>query len=1351
MSGPSLGQKSRTSLSSQYSITSSTTLASQSSPANQTTSSNEDTTPSVHRNSHDSLGNRLTSAEGSREDNRVQSRGDSRDRYEHNSPERRRPRNSGGFLLDPSFASGSDFRESGQRGEGFDKSGQDRKGKRSTNYTHEILSGRRSIRRRHGSKQSTHIGSSPLSTVVTDSHAGNPDGDGGLVDRLDDSQNAQDTSGVGKASPSQSTSAQGGQVTHHTQSPAQPSSLETDPAQIVRLALNLSDSRRTRAHVPRRDISSSAIESRQVSSSSIPGSTARSRDHVPIGGSLKHHLQQQRRASRNSLKSSSFSPNPAPGSSPAHVAAVEGQETVLSHPFTNDGVDVPYKFSSSTLARAEMARTTLELSVEYRRLLQYLPPLTPLADSLDHSTSAGPGSSDMPNSRPASLRDDASTMRTFKSRQYNPLQCIRNRKVRAREKKTINPEADGWNNLSLVTDWINQIGERSTQWSSQPTDHFSLPPFPRLEDESTQMLSSSTSRPNVTRMDARAARPRNDWLLSPAELLADILWLEQRGHREIIEDRHGRKLYPHGIAPYPDHPRASTEQSNQRSTEKGKRNPDGVLESSGSASKLKDLFSSSENFDDNGSVRGRRHHIIPDTIHRRDDDQAALLKQLPWSKRRGRSLSISSSGSTNSDSYHRDKRRNKKRTESVNGAASALERHMSDLLKREAKGDFESTTVGDQELLNSPQGSPESTKEEHSVRNEPSGLRRPFRYLTKQDHESSQSMKGSVVDVPSSRRESFSNDPDGNARISLDGLDSTAPSSPQFDAARRFSDATNGFVPSIHNGPTPPRSRHASPNRKLNRGLLSKHPLVKSDTNRGRDAISKSDCAIEDDDRPSKWHGLDTVRRNRSSLEEKRASSPVKKPLSRRNEGNNVKEEMNSQTKTPKSSKDTGETEQTRFRGFFKGSRLEEILKSEVSRVGDLFWKRDGQASASNLSSPGLSVTAESSDSDDHDHTDDGGEMISRSTTNSAQPRRYIGDLPTFTSQNDRGDKSQPSMASQDYDHITRQQLARKASGRSPRFEKLAPPRIDMRSVSPSSLPDLSRDDTKESTESALDSRRGSHALGVRSTVSPYQSLESVQDADSKLNAILGLPGHIARQGPPVTGLANVSASDRRESPIRPGLTGKRQWSISDHTSTIPSAPVCKKELARVQALLLSSGVKAKEIARNGAEVKNLPRSWQEFAPEGSLSPAPRSQQHIYFGQILVRRVEDITQRSNEAATGFKRSTVAGLLDQVAVIRDHISSELTPMVRQSADDADELSRDLTTKHTLEVKQLNDSVEMMMRRRRRRLRWLRRSAFILLEWILLSVMWWVWLIVVIIRLVRGILNGVIGGVRWLFWL
>jgi len=203
--------------------------------------------------------------------------------------------------------------------------------------------------------------------------------------------------------------------------------------------------------------------------------------------------------------------------------------------------------------------------------------------------------------------------------------------------------------------------------------------------------------------------------------------------------------------------------------------------------------------------------------------------------------------------------------------------------------------------------------------------------------------------------------------------------------------------------------------------------------------------------------------------------------------------------------------------------------------------------------------------------------------------------------------------------------------------------------------------------------------------------------------------------------------------------------------------PMTKREIARVRALLLSSGVKAKEICRQASERKDLHNSdrplYAEIAAlsKDPIPPVPKYEEHILAAKIISNDVQLSSRVWHASVDNFCSNTVQDLLDRVEQIHARIVGELTPLTRKAADEADDVSKDLATRQTLYIKRLTDTMDGMMRRRRRRFRWLRRAGWVVVEWALVGIMWFVWFMVVLARIVMGAGMGVAGFVRWLFWL
>jgi len=442
-----------------------------------------------------------------------------------------------------------------------------------------------------------------------------------------------------------------------------------------------------------------------------------------------------------------------------------------------------------------------------------------------------------------------------------------------------------------------------------------------------------------------------------------------------------------------------------------------------------------------------------------------------------------------------------------------------------------------------------------------------------------------------------------------------------------------------------------------------------------------------------------------------------------------------------------GKGEESGIRGLFKSSR------NPVGRVSDFFWKKEPSGVSSGFStdesdiedlrSPQAKSEKKGSRESSAGTALDDFDAIALRKENPS----FISDMPVFTSPFDRRGRStrarddpgspEPTM--------TQEQRAREERRKYSRAQLLdLPPRIDVQNASPTSSPDMGPVDRfhRDSSVSDIESTRGSFSNGV-------------QSADARLNAILGLPGKLGsrRNALPVTGLSNLETSYN----TRPSMDGKRQWSISDRSTSINRGPMTKREIARVRALLLSSGIKAKEISRRAAEPKDLRTDessrYKDVAllAKQEIQVVPKSQEHRLAARIISDDIQLSSQMWHSSADTFCNTTVSDLLDRIESLRSRVGDSLAPLTRKAADEADEVSKDLVTSQTLQVKSIGDKIAKMMRRRRRKFRWLRRGGWVMVEWALVGVMWWLWFMVVLVRIVMGVGKGTVAGLRWLFWL
>ena len=190
-----------------------------------------------------------------------------------------------------------------------------------------------------------------------------------------------------------------------------------------------------------------------------------------------------------------------------------------------------------------------------------------------------------------------------------------------------------------------------------------------------------------------------------------------------------------------------------------------------------------------------------------------------------------------------------------------------------------------------------------------------------------------------------------------------------------------------------------------------------------------------------------------------------------------------------------------------------------------------------------------------------------------------------------------------------------------------------------------------------------------------------------------------------------------------------------------------KRDLARARALTLSTGMLARGMA---SRAQTLQQKFSAAAPPefiGTLQLTARH--HAISARHLSLQIHSANQDLENRILKFRNVTISHLRNQILCTQDEISEKLTPLVQKTADEADVLSGELSTHYVFEVKRLHDEVSMLVRKRRRTtLKWVRRGGYVLLEWVVLAVMWWVWLIVVMVRIARVILSGAARGLKWM---
>ncbi|KAB5578642.1 hypothetical protein GE09DRAFT_1090524 [Coniochaeta sp. 2T2.1] len=1082
--------------------------------------------------------------------------------------------------------------------------------------------------------------------------------------------------------------------------------LDMDSAQIVNMALNLSESRRLAA---RRNISSPL----PPKLAPLPDSSA--------GGSLRQHLQQQRRSSRN------ISPKPG-----AILRSASGQVVAspLKPSFDQEG-SYRYHFSPSTLSRAQKAKDYLELQAQYRKVLDLVPPLTP-EGGRRKSSHISPYGSPMVSqtvSRTTTRSLDADKL----GRPYNPLQYIRNRKVRARERKTIDGEAQGFSDVPRVTQWVDEAA-KSVASGHVAESGSTLPPFNTPEE-----VANDNTTAQLTATVSKSKRPRVDWVVDPADMLADVYWLEQGTNKNMVEDRDGRRVFVQDSSLYRPISRQVGDRNNLPAPSSALQDSSGLrVETDPTGLGQKPAKAEHDHMFGSARERAQQKLQAIKGLHHRHNSS---LNSRYYDFLHSRNGSLSESSDNDSD------RKGRNRGDTVGSSGKEiLEKQMLEMIAREQREkELEARLGADAQRRRSltvDSLAPEGDSVVHSTI--PSRAPSHTREQSLTESNGTAKPKPHPVSPTKSTRASLEV-PFSGRRLSID-CDTSHPASSEVRATKG-----PGLIPAIGKDLSPRQSRANSPSR----NPLSKVKSIFRDRSRERIAYpderrGSADVVVIPAE-PVADTPTDRIRKR--STERRGSTSPIRKVISMGSDTSN---------RSPRSHGSLRHRGDDGYglRGLLKAPRIDSVLRSGVSRVSDLIWRKDSEA-----------TDADSSTLSDESDTENPGRGRTRESATvqpAQQPgvKTYLDVMPSFTPSHSR-----PPDGREQGLLYPAHPSSRPLSRRSSRFELLKPPKIDVRDASPTSPPPLQkvRSQQNGSDTSGNDSRKSSRADAVRS-------------ANTNLNAAIS------------------TLQPRRLSTSTSQPT--RHWSISDGrpSTAAPTTTISKFEVARLRTLVLRSGIMAKEIARRaeerrvpGANARLLPRpppgpppssrrpsstttdsesptspsptaapspSWSSIT---ALHPSPQARANLLTQPIsqtdlfptaartLVSAIESAGTRWQSSSDAFVRSTAPSLHRQVESARQVVAGRLSDMTRSAADEADEVSLDLTQGQRLKVKRVVDVIDKMLRRRRRRFRWVRRGLWLGVEWVLVGFMWYVWFVVVIARMVLGVGRGVVQGVRWLLWL
>ena len=1063
------------------------------------------------------------------------------------------------------------------------------------------------------------------------------------------------------------------------------SAFDADQAQIVNFALILSENRR-------RQFSTGRFASADYSGS-LPlapiGDLPPTTPALPSSQTLRSLSQQKQSEFGNAKRADSktYLKSPRDPQRTQNESGSDQNSLAVLFPAGSITVDAgDFYPSEATLLRVERAKAELELNYEYRRLLQYLPKI-PVPQT----------------SRPSTARQSASGLGDSTEalgRLYNPLQYIRNRKARVRERSLLNAEAEGWKDVDAVRGWVDKVAGEQQRHDSNTSDSIMLPPFPPIAKTSspnTQSPRHNLDMPGAS-PTTRELRPRIDWKTAPWDMLADAYWQEQSGNKTLMESGKGQKIYVTqrskaltyagaGRIRQQSLPRRSL--SIPRSIVSGDR--DRKPEASLKESSLLE--------------RGRpRHHRLQSFTSARDYS-SSQDRRSGWRRRLLRSASPSSSEESEPAAGRTaSKVRIRGTTSRELQSTLILEKQVTRLLAKNAKA---RGSALDKEVETRKDLISDGGKRENNI---PTSI-------PQKDHRSPDSWHerqgvGQITvrpETPPNRTvlnyddETRNRDISGRSKRVLEG------SALESDVANTLSpDGTRSLRQSYRSSPSSPDVSLAS--REARRTRRRDNPPVR-DYSKG----------VLD-------HFADGFGSTQSPKTDSSAGY-----LSPQSAGS-----FNRLRKTHSGHRYTKSTDskdfESKLRGFLKGTKIADIVGNPVARVGEFIWKRDG-SDAEVFHSP-VAPTPDASDVDEGLREDPSRAAEQNPVYDGPDRSGSRPELPIFKSpfRSEKNDRERASTAS------LQPNFALSQKRKPDRFSHIAPPPLDMRSVSPS--PAASRIQSAQSPNEEVTAAR---------PLSSGRAQDQVFRPTERRHAIANHLSHPPRRQQ--TFYETALEPHRDQDSQWPGSDALHFMNITERLLSPLSVAVHRKDVEIIKCLSQSSAVVSGEITQQVFELRQ-----RSSRPEISCQPALATSRSVNaYAQAKILEAKAITlavgsksQAMDQEIMGLSANVMPGITKQLQVIERKISSELTPAVRISGVDADKLSAELATTRTLELKRLNDSIDLFTRRKRRRFRWLRRGVYLLLEWTLVGLMWWAWLVVVMIKIMRVSIGGFIATFKWLLW-
>ncbi|CAG9989847.1 unnamed protein product [Clonostachys byssicola] len=1035
---------------------------------------------------------------------------------------------------------------------------------------------------------------------------------------------------------------------------------DVDATQIVSMALNLSESRRVASR-------KSAPRTSPPRLNPLPESSSKT--------NLRQHFQQQRKVTRPG------SPKPPQ----AHSTRIPS-----SHKFGfEDGQEANFRFhfSASTIARARKAKEHLELMAEYRRLLEHLPPLT----SGRSYNNATPPESPFLNQISPRLGSDGVV--SAHSRPYNPLQYVRNRKVRARERKVIDGEQQGFTDVDRVRKWVDKISEQQSLAGSRNSgsDSPTIPPFNEPDEND-----DSNAGETVTKTVSRVRRPRVDWFFDPCDIIADAYWLEQDHHKHLIEDRLWRKILP---APGELSRPTTNQPMDFLSTTTTPLDSDQADRTAVADFQDFHLPSKGLAIAQGGSKDRAKAKVneIRGFHHRRAQSHAPhdfLRKRHSYSS--SDSSSLYSAFSDNESDKRLERRRKKglpRRETLTTDPSDLLQKQMTEMVAQETRDGVlpqlsendlitqirNSHAASDQKQLSKPVS--RSHSRGPSVADfsdsEPKD-KSPWGTVTRQQH------GRPSLEVPGRNRSS-------STAVNI----SSIPNSPQLSPAREYGESPFTWDVEISR----PSSRSQSPSR----NPLSKVKRKIFDKSRGH---LESQSEAEEEGEPHVIVYPDGL------------LSPT------RTIGGKSNEDAWKAHKRSTSVRSRAE-EGFGLRSILAAPRIDTVIRGSVSKIGDLIWRKD----------EGSDSSSDSSDESDSDVAKDATRPImsrgrSAQSSDEVPPnvKNFYDEMPLFQHVSEIN-----AQAENRNDKQSMFDKTKSTDSSTSRWNLLKPPRIDIQSASPGS-------------PSPIQEASHSEESDYSTSKSPIESDQRDRDhlnADSSPD-VTGRP--IARHW----SITDNSLTPESAQLSRREVARMRALILS---AGIKAMEITRRA-GEIHRPLANGGVdmvKTDPISNVGSV------NWSDIARLAPNSKELQQQEvvgcEVYplASRALGMAMQVSGQRWQSSADRFTNKTVPNLQKQLWQIRSRLTDDLSQLTRQIADEADETTQNLALDQPLKVKHVVDVMDKLLRKRRRRFRWVRRGLWLAVEWVLVGFMWYVWFVVTVLRVFFGIGRGVGRGIRWLLCL